>query len=421
MQNKQSAKFLRKRKFMLVLPLLTIPFLTMAFWALGGGKGSAQNNQTAKLIGLNLDLPDAKLGNEKGQDKLSFYNKAEEDSIKLRQEMQNDPFYKNGLDTMEFSMNPLPTNGSTKLNLSPYHSSGVTSPTEVKIYERLDALNKTIQQPEENKLQGRQRFDSLLQTGGQDDFSGDVDRLENMMEVMSNKDGDDPEMKQIGTMLDKILDVQHPERVKDRIKEKSLKNKDKVYAISKYPAGSSVSLLDTSKKKSIEQTGFYGTEPDDVDDEQNAIEAVIHENQTLVNGAVVKLRLLNDIYISGKLIPKERFVFGLCSLNGERLEIEINSIRSGSSLFPVKFEVFDMDGLQGIYIPGAISRDVAKQSADNSLQLMELSTMDPTLKAQAAGAGISAARNLLSRKVKLIKVAVKAGYKVLLRDKKFDQ
>jgi len=77
--------------------------------------------------------------------------------------------------------------------------------------------------------------------------------------------------------------------------------------------------------------------------------------------------------------------------------------------------------LPGIYIPGAISRDVAKQSADNSLQLMELGTMDPSLKAQAAAAGISTAKSLLSKKVKLVKVMVKAGYKVLLKDKNFQQ
>jgi len=60
---------------------------------------------------------------------------------------------------------------------------------------------------------------------------------------------------------------------------------------------------------------------------------------------------------------------------------------------------------------------VAKQSADNSLQLMELSTMDPSFKAQAATAGIGAAKSFLSKKVKQVKVMVKAGYKVLLKDK----
>jgi conjugative transposon TraM protein len=136
-----------------------------------------------------------------------------------------------------------------------------------------------------------------------------------------------------------------------------------------------------------------------------------------VNGAVIKLRLLQPIYINEEKIPAGNFVFGLVSLNGERLEIEVNSIRCGSSVYPVKLEVYDMDGINGIYIPGAITRDVVKESADNSLQLMELGSFDPSLKAQAAAAGINTVKSLLSKKVKLVKVMVKAGYKVLLTSK----
>jgi hypothetical protein len=80
-------------------------------------------------------------------------------------------------------------------------------------------------------------------------------------------------------------------------------------------------------------------------------------------------------------------------------------------------EVYDMDGLAGIYIPGAISRDVAKQSTDNALQSVALGSLDPSLGAQAASAGIETAKNLLSKKVKLVKVQVKAGYRILLKDK----
>ncbi|WPU98398.1 hypothetical protein SNE26_20440 [Mucilaginibacter sp. cycad4] len=31
-------EFLKKRRFLMILPLLVLPFTTMAFWALGGGK-----------------------------------------------------------------------------------------------------------------------------------------------------------------------------------------------------------------------------------------------------------------------------------------------------------------------------------------------------------------------------------------------
>lgn len=206
------------------------------------------------------------------------------------------------------------------------------------------------------------------------------------------------------------------------MKEKSQKQKATVFIVSKYLASFNISLLDTNKRKTNQIIGFYGLENTVNDnDADNAIEAIIPENTILVNNAVIKLRLAADIYINGVLIPKNNMVSGLVSLENERLQVEISSIRYNNSLFPVKLEVYDMDGLAGIYIPGAISRDVAKQSADNSLQLMELTSLDPSLKAQAAAAGINTVKSLLSKKVKQVKVMVKAGYRVLLRDKNIQE
>lgn len=75
-----------------------------------------------------------------------------------------------------------------------------------------------------------------------------------------------------------------------------------------------------------------------------------------------------------------------------------------------------MDGQEGIYIPGSINRTVAKESANNAISGMSATTVDPSLEAQAASVGIEAAKTLFSKKVKLIKMTVKAGYKGLLKD-----
>jgi hypothetical protein len=57
---------------LLVLPLMLIPFITLAFWALGGGKGTADKNQSNTNAGLNLQLPNANLKDDKNEDKLFF-------------------------------------------------------------------------------------------------------------------------------------------------------------------------------------------------------------------------------------------------------------------------------------------------------------------------------------------------------------
>ena len=82
----------KQRKLLLVLPLLAIPFLTMAFWALGGGKG--KEKMAVNGPGLNLDLPDARLQEDKLMDKLSFYEKADKDSMRMAEWMRSDPYYK---------------------------------------------------------------------------------------------------------------------------------------------------------------------------------------------------------------------------------------------------------------------------------------------------------------------------------------
>jgi conjugative transposon TraM protein len=422
MKKNHSPKFLRQRKMMLVLPVLVIPFVTMAFWALGGGQANANKNLAENKQGLNLQLPDAKLKDDKNADKLAFYNEADADSLKREEHLRNDPYYKDSISIMQHSILPetgnlLPAIPAYKgLNYSPYKQT--TEANEQKIYQKINEINKQINQPETSAIAAN----SVPQIPDENEqFANEVDRLQGMMQQMNDNQQSDPEMEQLNGTLEKILDIQHPDRVKDKLKEKSLKNKEQVFIISKKTVKNNVSLLDTSKIKQQTENRFYGLEKETNSEEQNTIEAVVHQTQTLVNGAVVKMRLLNDIYLNGSLVPKGNFVFGTAQLNDERLEININSVRNNNSLFPVKLEVFDMDGLPGIYIPGAISRDVAKQSADNSLQLMELTSMDPSFKAQAAATGINAAKSLLSKKVKQVKVLVKAGYKVLLRDKNIQQ
>ena len=409
----------RKRKMMLVLPLLVIPFLTMAFWALGGGKVNEQT-ATVKQQGLNLNLPDAKMKDENLTDKLSFYDKADKDSAKLEEWMRTDPYYQQKEDTGYIQVNELEMltqNSASKykqrLNSSPYETS--SNNPEQKLLQKLALLQKEIDKQPETETTGNNEV-SLSNQG--DEFSNEVDRLENMMLTMDKTNTGDPEMQQLNGTLERILDIQHPQRVKDKLKEKSLQQKQVVFAVTTSPKLANVSLIDTMKRKPNSTNEFYGaTKEAEETTEGLTIEAVVNNNQSLVNGAVIQLRLFTDVFINGILIPKGTPVNGIASLNNERLEAEINSIRYKSQLLPVKLELYDMDGLPGIYIPGSISRDVAKNSADNSLQLMELTTLDPSLKAQAAAAGINTAKNLLSRKVKQVKVMIKEGYKVLLKDK----
>jgi len=255
------------------------------------------------------------------------------------------------------------------------------------------------------------------------------------MQLMQDGQGSDPEMEQIEAVLEKILDIQHPDRVKQKLEAVNAKakantlpvelakNDENISLINSNVTGShesidSASMFETLSTPNLGQNGFFGLddETQQANEVGNAIEAVIHDMHELVAGSTVKMRLLNDIDIKGRLIPKDQFIYGVCAINGERLTVEVGSIRTGNSLLPVSLEVYDLDGLPGIYIPGAITRDAAKQASDNALQNIQLMSLDPSIGAQAAAAGVEAAKGLFSKKAKMIKVTVKAGYQVFLVD-----
>lgn len=434
-QKTQSPKMLRQRKFLLVLPLLVMPFMTLMFWSLGGGKIENTEAQPLTNKGLNMDLPDAYLKDDKPLDKMSYYDKATSDSSKLEELMKSDPNYRkhtslnNGIDGIQGDDISVSRNyaRSGALMTSPYGSGISQDSNEVKVYRKLAELDEAMNrvaaptiEPADDAATNRSENTQVS--------TSDIDRLEQMMHSITKPEGEDPELKQLNGMLEKILDIQHPDRVQEKIRQTSETQKGQVFAVSASGEETPVSLLDNQvgiNRSSInqsQQNGFYSLDELTLADEaQNAIQAVIHETQTLVAGSTVKLRLVNDVYINGILIPKDNLLFGEATLNGERLDIEIGNIRYQNSLFPVQLSVYDMDGMSGIYIPGAITRDVAKQSADRTIQGIGLTTIDPSLGAQAASAGIEAARNMISKKIKLVKVTVKAGYQVLLRDEKQKQ
>ncbi|SHH82304.1 conjugative transposon protein TraM [Flavobacterium johnsoniae] len=418
-------KELKQRKMLFVLPIITLPFLTMLFWILGGGKGNAASNMEEEKRGFNIALPNPKFKEDSALDKMSYYDKATIDSLKLQEQIKKDPNYSmaglskdSALDSNESDIDPaMFRKGKTALNTSSFRGEN-----EQKMYQKLEALQKAIAEPPKS-ISSDQDMREFEYRNSSNTASDEMKNLEQMMSAMNAPSEPDPELKQLGGMLENILDIQHPERVQERLRQTSKSQKGKVFAVNKKLKEEPIGSLQGSAVNHLGNTSnansFYSLDEMDINNEvQNALEAVIHETQSIVNGSIVKLRLTSDIFINGTFIPRNSFVFGTASLKGERLEIKINTIKFKNSIFPVELSVYDMDGIDGIYIPGAINRDVAKASADRSMQSIGVEGLNDSWGAQAATMGVEAAKSLLSKKVKLIKVVVKAGYQVLLYDEK---
>lgn len=439
-----SQKFLRQRRFYMVLPLLILPFVIMVFWALGGGQVKSAQAHEVEHSGLNLELPGAHFSEDvELWDKFALYEQSKRDSIEYAEARRNDPYYVvTRLDGMDDS---LPTTGiPNKLitSLGGRDEAKEIDENEAMINEKLAQLDRQLNR-RADPIAGIERTASVTSESEPSpvhdtdpDMSDEIDRLENMMALMEQSDLNDPEMSQIDGVLEKILDIQHPARVKERLRAQSALHSERVFPVQSATDDNNITLIENRRSALPDavgdsvalsrqpfsvrpfKNGFYGLEDNGVQSsyESDAIEAVIHNTQTVVAGATVKIRLLSDVYINGQLIEKDRFVYGVCALNGERLTISINSIRDGNALFPVSLSAFDLDGMEGIYIPGAITREAAREASGQSVQDLQLYSMDNSLEVQAATAGLEAAKGLFAKKAKLIKVTVKAGYRILLKD-----
>jgi conjugative transposon TraM protein len=427
---KHSEKFLQQRRFYMMLPVLVLPFITMIFWALGGGQGAAAQVQESGP-GLNLELPGAHFDkDDELWDKFSLYEQAKRDSIKYAEARKNDPYYEISMLTTNV-IDTVPEASILNTSLGSKKKKDQLDANAALINHKLQQLTEEIEQPHVARPTPAETVHAAAAVAPDTSMSADVDRLEKMMQMMSSGSSEDPEMKQINGMLDKILDVQHPERVNERLKAEFPKSHKDLLEVKPALKEDNISLVDSKStalldadpdspefSEPVAQNSFYGLDDEANADSEtgNSMDAVVHGTQSVVAGSTIKMRLLSDVTIKGQTIRKGQFIYGVCSISGERLIISINSLRNENMLLPVSLKVFDLDGLEGIYTPGAITRDAAKQATNNSIQEVQLSSLDNSIGMQAATAGVSAAKGLFSKKVKLIKVTVKAGYHILLKD-----
>ena len=156
---------------------------------------------------------------------------------------------------------------------------------------------------------------------------------------------------------------------------------------------------------------------------KNTITACVQGDQTITDGQTVKLRLLEPMRVSGRTVPRNATLVGAARLQGERLEISITSLEHQGNIIPVELEVYDNDGQAGIFIPGSMEIDAAKEIGANmgsSLgSSINISTDAGAQLASDLGKGvIQGVSQYISKRMRTVRVHLKSGYRVLLYQEK---
>ncbi|MBS1665183.1 MAG: conjugative transposon protein TraM [Bacteroidetes bacterium] len=319
----------------------------------------------------NLKIPPPHVRDETGFDKMAFYKKADDDSIRLQDQRKKD---------------------STLLISSP------ESPhlLESHIDEKLTRLHNLIETPSPVPTPNPPRTTPSLP-------ASDVDRLEHLLKNLKTESSSpSPEIE----TLTRLLASQHPTPKPDTQPINPMALPVTIPTSDEY-------LSTTSAKIHFYDLDNNGQPPPIT---IPLIEAQIPQTQTLVDGGLLTIELKTDLLIRTQRIPAGTTLYGTAHLNTNRMHIQITSIQYQHQIFPVALEVIGLDGLPGLDASAALRQQFTRDLATQNLTNLGPSYFDPSLTGQAATSGIQIARSLAGRKTRQFQLPVKAGYQILLHD-----
>lgn len=187
------------------------------------------------------------------------------------------------------------------------------------------------------------------------------------------------------------------------------------------PTDDSTFIAEYSKPRNM---GFHTAVGNTGQTERNTIKACVHDNQTITDGQAVRLRLLEAMRAGTTVIPQNTLVTGIGKIGGERLGITITALEYKGLIIPVELTVVDTDGQEGIFIPNSMEMSAIKEVAANlggnlgtTINLNQQSAGDQLLTDLGKGA-IQGASQYISKKMRTVKVHLKAGYKLMLYQNK---
>lgn len=108
---------------------------------------------------------------------------------------------------------------------------------------------------------------------------------------------------------------------------------------------------------------------------ESFIKAIIDENMTVYGGSRLRLKLMEDILVGEEIVKKGTYLYA--SVNGfsqQRITLNITSIMKGNKILPISLDIYDTDGMIGLYVPASAFREFTKQLGGTSIQGMNIST-----------------------------------------------
>ena len=269
----------------------------------------------------------------------------------------------------------------------------------------LEELAKNARSQGERELYNDMRRKLQEQAGTARDQSGNIrkDAAGKVADAQKQAEGE-------VARLDSLNDVR--EGINAKL---SVKTKTAVTALDEDEEATSV------VKKVREESDYFNTLSVN-EKESSMIKAIVDEDIKAVDGSRVRLRLLDDIEINDVVLKKGSYLY--CVMSGfgsQRVKGKVESVMVDDHLEKVSLSVYDLDGLEGLYVPESRFREAAKDVGGQALQSnmnvvdgMSTSTSFVSWASNAMQNGYQRVANAVSKNIRKNKAKIKYGTQVYL-------
>lgn len=151
----------------------------------------------------------------------------------------------------------------------------------------------------------------------------------------------------------------------------------------------------------------------------NFIKAVIDENNKGYLGSRIRFRLLEDINVGKHKILKGSILYGQISgFSLQRVNLNVISILNNGEILPINLSVYDMDGMQGLYVPQSDFREMLREMGSNSVQGTQMDSSGESFFTSLFSSLFSSTSKTISNMIRQNKAKLKYNsYLFLINDK----
>ncbi|MBD8389212.1 conjugative transposon protein TraM [Dysgonomonas sp. BGC7] len=410
----------QKRKKILIMPLFFLIF-GGAMWLIFAPSDDGKE-QAVGLTGFNAELPVPKdegiVGDKRDAYEREAMRQREQEKMKSLQDFSS---MFNDTEQSEYEQKDNAYNTSLQAE-QPRSSTPRTIQSSATAYQDINKqLGDWYEKPAETDRQSQSEMEQRIQ------------ELERKQEEAQAKKSEEDEqtalLEKSYQMAARYMPAQQKEqptedvnitRPGEKVKVQPVKQvHQNVVSLLSAPMSNDEFITAYSKPRNM---GFLTAAGNEEVKDKNSIRACVNQTVTLTNGKEVQLRLLEPMRAGKILIPANTLVTGACRIGGERLEVMINFIQYAGNIIPVELQVYDMDGQSGIFVPNndeiKAAKEVASTLASSAGTSIMISDNAGSQLAADMGKGlIQGASQYISKKMSVVKVTLKANYKLLLLPK----